>query len=312
VLNLAEPYGPIGARLVRQSPYARAYALAHSLAMRSATPYAFVTAVEQYLSPANGFSYDEHTSVHPFPLEAFLFSDRRGYCQQFAGAMALLLRMGGVPARVSTGFTTGLYNPPVHEFQITDRDAHAWVEVWFPRYGWVRFNPTPSIAPAISSTQSPLSARVGQGRSRQHVTARRNASTGSSPGRKGAALGSGSPALWEILLPALAVLVLGALAIVWFRGRRPTSDDLVTELERALARCGRPASGGLTLHALERSYGNAPAAARYLRRLRLARYGADGKLPTVAERRALRAQLGAGLGMTGRLRAWWALPPRSL
>ncbi len=147
VLNLASPYGTNGVAILRGSPYARAYSLAQSLATSSATPYGFVAAVQRYLSPANGFAYDEHTALSRFPLLTFLFSTKRGYCQHFAGAMALLVRMGGLPARVVTGFAPGIYNSALGAYAITDRDAHAWVEVWFPRYGWVRFDPTPPSAP---------------------------------------------------------------------------------------------------------------------------------------------------------------------
>lgn len=311
-LNLSEPYGPIGVKLVRQSPYARAYALASSLAARSATPYAFVTAVEQYLSPANGFRYDEQTPYYRYPLVRFLFGDRRGYCQQFAGAMALLLRLGGMPARVATGFTTGIYNPAKNEFEVTDRDAHAWVEVWFPRYGWVRFNPTPPSAPAIAGSQAPLSVRVGQGDTTRHVTARRNRPTGGAAARNGPGVGSGAPGLIMILLPAIALALVAMLAGLWLRGTASSPEQLVAELERALARSGRPTPEGVTLHALERRFRDSPAAAGYLRRLRLARYGTDLELPSAGERRALRTQLAAGLGVRGRIRAWWALPPRRL
>ena len=62
--------------------------------------------------------------------------------------MALLLRMGGVPARVATGFTTGAYDQNTKSWLVTDVDAHAWVEAWFPHYGWVTFDPTPAAAPA--------------------------------------------------------------------------------------------------------------------------------------------------------------------
>jgi transglutaminase-like putative cysteine protease len=311
-LNMTEPYGAIGARLVRQSPYARAYALATSLAAQSATPYEFVTAVERYLSPANGFGYDEHVPQYRYPLESFLFNNRRGYCQQFAGAKALLVRMGGVPARVATGFTSGIYDSATQEYVVSDRDAHAWVEVWFPRYGWVRFNPTPASAPAISGAGSILAGANGQHRSTKPVTARRAGAGAHDSGHKGAAKASGSPAAALIVLPALALVLLAALGVVWFRGGRAGVEQLVSELERALARSGRPASGGLTLHALERRFRESPAAARYLRRLRLARYGAVSELPNGLERRALRAQLAVGLGVTGRLRAWWALSPRRL
>jgi transglutaminase-like putative cysteine protease len=310
VLNMTEPYGAIGERLVRQSPYARAYALASSLAAQSVTPYQFVKAVERYLSTANGFSYDEHVPQYRFPLETFLFGNKHGYCQQFAGAMALLLRMGGIPARVATGFTTGIYDSAAREYVISDRDAHAWVEVWFPRYGWVRFNPTPASAPAISGGGSLLGGTNGQHRSTRSVTARRGAAGAHAAGHQTAGSGSGSPAVVAIVLPALALVLLAGLGAVWFRGGRDGPDELVVELERALARCGRPTSGGVTLRALERRFRDSPGAARYMRRLRLARFGAITELPTGSERRALRAQLASGLGITGWARAWWALPPR--
>jgi hypothetical protein len=310
VLNMAEPYGAIGERLMRRSAYARAYALAKSLAAQSATPYAFVKAVEGYLSPADGFVYDEHVPQYRYPLEAFLFSSHRGYCQQFAGAMALLLRMGGVPARVATGFTSGLYDSATQEYVVSDRDAHAWVEVWFPRYGWVRFNPTPASAPAIAGGGGVLSGTNGQHRSTRAVTARRSAAGAHAPGQKTAADGSASFPVVAIVLPVIALVLLGVLGALWLRGRGAGPEELVVELERALVRCGRPVPGGVTLHALERRFRDSPGAARYLRRLRLARFGAVTELPTGPERRALRAQLASGLGITGRIRAWWALPPR--
>ena len=62
--------------------------------------------------------------------------------------MALLLRMGGVPARVSTGFTTGALDRKAGEYVVRDLDAHSWVEVWYSGYGWVTLDPTPAAAPA--------------------------------------------------------------------------------------------------------------------------------------------------------------------
>ena len=97
---------------------------------------------------SRGYAYNESPPVRAYPLVSFLFHDKIGYCQQFSGAMALLLRMGGVPARVSAGFTTGTRVGSKGPFVVTDIDAHAWVEAWFPGYGWYRFDPTPSAAPA--------------------------------------------------------------------------------------------------------------------------------------------------------------------
>ena len=116
--------------------------------------------MERYL--ADGFTYNENPALTRYPLETFLFASRVGYCQQFSGAMALLLRMGGVPARVAAGFTSGTYDRSSHQWVVTDRDAHAWVEAWFPKYGWVRFDPTPVSAPARGgSTAAPITKPVG-------------------------------------------------------------------------------------------------------------------------------------------------------
>ena len=89
-----------------------------------------------------------------------------------------------------------------------------------------------------------------------------------------------------------------------------SSEQLLAELRRAMARTGRPISEDVTLATLERRFADSPAAAGYVRSLRLARYGAADAPPTSAQRRALRRQLAFGLGATGRLRALWALPPR--
>ncbi|MGH2889028.1 MAG: transglutaminase domain-containing protein, partial [Solirubrobacteraceae bacterium] len=132
-------------RLLLASPYARAYRLARRLEARARTPYDFVTAVQRYISAA---AYNEDPPASRWPLETFLFDQREGYCQQFSGAMAMLLRMGGIPARVAAGFTPGRFDRSTGRWIVTDRDAHAWVEAWFPSFGWVRFDPTPVTAPA--------------------------------------------------------------------------------------------------------------------------------------------------------------------
>ncbi len=309
-LNLSGPYGTNGVALVMHSPYARAYALAHRLAAGAATPYAFVAAVLRYLSTANGFRYDERVASVRFPLETFLFSTHRGYCQHFAGAMALLLRMGGLPARVATGFTAGTFNSATGSFAVSDRDAHAWVEVWFPRYGWVRFDPTPAAAPAFADSANSGVLLGAPSLKPGAVTARRQGNLGRL-GPAAARSGRGGHGLWVAIPLGLALIIGAGLALrLW---RRPASvERLISELELALRRCGRPARDGLTLHALEQRFRASTPAVSYLRRLRLARYGRVSELPTGAQRRALRTQLAAGLGFGGWLRSWWALPPRRL
>jgi transglutaminase-like putative cysteine protease len=294
--------------IVRSSPYGDAYRLARRLAATAATPYAFGTAVHRYL--AHGFTYNEKPPLRRYPLEGFLFKDRIGYCQQFSGAMALLLRMGGVPARVASGFAPGNPDADNHVWTVSDIDAHAWVEVWFPHYGWVRFDPTPASAPARGGSSSlPISKGTGaasdssSGRPARVV----DSSSGSSAEHHHSAGGGVNPLLVVCLV---VVLVAVALLIRSLLTRPSSAEDLVDELERALARSGRPLADGVTLAALEQRFRSSPTAAAYVRTLRVSRYAGGGARPTPAQRRALRRQLRFGLGLSGRLRALWALPPR--
>ncbi len=310
----AAPSGISGNALIAGSPYVRAYALARRLAAGASSPYAFVTAVERYLSPANGFAYDENPPLSPYPLETFLFGSHRGYCQQFAGAMALLVRLGGLPARVATGFATGQYDAGLRQYVVSDVEAHAWVEVWFPRFGWVRFDPTPASAPARSGSSG---APIPFGAGLAGVNGGASASGGTrshSLARPAGIDRHGSGGLPVVLLAIGLAAVLGLVALVGrllFRGPKG-ARDLLSEFERALARCRRPAAGGTTLQELERSFGGMPLAQRYVRALRLARFAGASELPDARQRRALRSALGAEGGLGGRVRAWWALPPRVL
>ena len=98
------------------------------------------------------------------PLVTFVTKTHAGYCQYFAGAMALMLRYLGIPARVAVGFAGGSYDPNQHLWDVTDREAHAWVEVWFKGYGWLPFDPTPAGPGAPARTyQAVAGATVGQG-----------------------------------------------------------------------------------------------------------------------------------------------------
>ena len=77
------------------------------------------------------------------PLAQFLFVTKSGNCEYFASAMAVMLRSVGIPARYVTGFLPGEYNNVGGDYIVRESDAHAWVEVYFPDYGWITFDPTP-------------------------------------------------------------------------------------------------------------------------------------------------------------------------
>ena len=308
-VDVANVVGGSADSALAASAYARVYALARRLAHQAHTPAGYVQRVLAYLN--HGYTYFESPSPSRYPLVSFLLHDKAGYCQQFAGAMALLLRMGGVPARVATGFTTGTYDTSRHRFVVSDLDAHAWVEAWFPRYGWVRFDPTPTAAPARTGAAALPALHSSIGTVKPNAPVRRP-----SPFTPGGSSGptlvhhGGAPLGLIGALVGGAVLLLGLGAALTVRRRDPDGEQLLVELERALKRCGRPVRGGLTLAALERRFRTAPEAAAYVSAIRLMRFGAGAPLPTSAQRRALRAQLRAGLGASGRLRALWALPPQ--
>ncbi len=98
---------------------------------------------DYFTDPANGFTYslDVPTGDSGDPLVDFL-NLKQGYCEQYASAMAVMLRAIGVPARVAVGFTQGVRDAN-GDYLITSHDAHAWVEVLFDNAGWVEFDPTP-------------------------------------------------------------------------------------------------------------------------------------------------------------------------
>ena len=139
----------------RLQPYAELYDRARAVAGQTRSPYATAVALERWFRVTGGFTYSEEPGATPGlpPLVGFVVETRAGYCQHFAGAMALMLRLLGIPARVAAGFVPGHYQDGT--WTVTDHDAHTWVEVWFPRYGWLAFDPTPGrgrLSGSYSST----------------------------------------------------------------------------------------------------------------------------------------------------------------
>jgi len=81
------------------------------------------------------------------PVDEFLFTTRRGFCEHFAAAFVVLMRSAGIPARVVTGYQGGEYNPVGDYWLVRQSDAHAWAEIWLPDAGWERIDPTAAVAP---------------------------------------------------------------------------------------------------------------------------------------------------------------------
>ncbi len=158
----APPFGAPDrdARLVksltgRLLSYAQLYERARQVAGETSSPYAAAVALEAWFRSTGGFTYSEQPGTTPGlpPLVGFVIDTKTGYCQHFAGAMAVMLRLLGIPARVAAGFLPGSYHGDF--WQVTDHEAHTWVEVWFRGYGWLPFDPTPGrghLSGSYSST----------------------------------------------------------------------------------------------------------------------------------------------------------------
>lgn len=125
----------------------RVKALAEEIIPENASLYDRALAIERYLKSEYQYSLD----VPPLPegedaVDYFLFEHRRGYCEHFATAYAVLCRLAGVPSRVVTGYSTGEYNPFTGLYEVSTSDAHAWVEIYLPGIGWVTMEPTPGFS----------------------------------------------------------------------------------------------------------------------------------------------------------------------
>jgi hypothetical protein len=128
--------------------------LAGRLAEGAANPYSVAIRIQNYLR----LTYPYTLTVPPPPsgrdvTDYFLFEAPGGFCSYYATAMAVMLRTQGIPARVVTGYATGTYDYNRQAYAVTSGSAHAWVEVYFPGFDWVEFEPTASQAPFDYASQ---------------------------------------------------------------------------------------------------------------------------------------------------------------
>ena len=122
----------------------RALALDVVQAAGATNPYDEATAIESYLRGPT-FSYTLTPPVPPQgadPVDWFLFHSHQGYCEFFATAMGDMLRSLGIPTRLVNGFGPGTFDSTINSYVVRSEDAHTWVEVYFPKYGWIQFEPT--------------------------------------------------------------------------------------------------------------------------------------------------------------------------
>jgi transglutaminase-like putative cysteine protease len=137
----------------------RIRALAHFITDGSPSLLVKMAKIENYL--VENYTYDVDAPVAPRGRNAvdfFLFDSKRGFCEHFASAMAVLARAVDVPSRVVTGFAPGQYNPFTGFFEVRGTDAHAWTEIYFPIAGWITFDPTPGASggPVLMKETTPF------------------------------------------------------------------------------------------------------------------------------------------------------------
>lgn len=152
--NFAEPPNSSPETSLPASVPRQIVRIAHQLTDDQPTTYQKILAIQDHLLT---FRYSEQVKSNDSANQIlyFLTKSRTGYCQQFAGTMAVLLRALGIPARVAIGFTPGRRDPRTGVYRVTTQNAHAWVEALFPRYGWLAFESTPGRA-------NPVAARYTQ------------------------------------------------------------------------------------------------------------------------------------------------------
>jgi len=231
--------------------------IARSVTAGATTEYAKAVALQDYFH-TNAFTYslsppsDDSANA----LVDFLTTTKTGYCQQFAGAFAVLARLAGLPTRIAVGFQSGGFHNGA--YQVTDADAHAWPEVYFPTVGWVPFEPTPgrqipsggrytgttatqgttAPTPAVAPPVPSASAAAPHTFKRVPVPAPTTTTVAPAPGRR---LHPAEPALPWIgvgFVCALALLAAGVGSIVvgrrarWRRrartGQRSGTDRVLT------------------------------------------------------------------------------------
>jgi len=118
--------------------------LAHQMTEGALTEDEKARQIESHLRRDYGYTLELLSSPVPDPLAHFLFERKKGHCEYFASAMAVMLRTLGIPSRVITGFQSGVYNPITHFQVVRASDAHSWVEAWINGRGWTTFDPTPA------------------------------------------------------------------------------------------------------------------------------------------------------------------------
>jgi protein-glutamine gamma-glutamyltransferase len=153
LLNDLQTPGSLDPRILR---------LAEQIAVPESNNYDKAAAIERYLRTHFTYTLQLPRTLHRDPVANFLFERKQGHCEYFASAMAVMLRTLGIPSRVVNGFRTGEFNDLTSQYLVRASNAHSWVEAYFPGYGWISFDPTPS---------APVQTHTGWGRAMLYLDA---------------------------------------------------------------------------------------------------------------------------------------------
>jgi hypothetical protein len=205
----------------------RVLSLADRLTAAEATRYDQARAIEGYLRT---FTYTLDLPA-PSPdrelADLFLFDLKHGYCDYYATTMVVLARAAGLPARLVQGYASGTYDEANKRYVVTAADAHSWVDIYFPGYGWIEFEPTAG-RPAIERPAEPIPIET-------------TAPPTTLQPRTSSRIGAGQ-LLWLVPLGILALLLLGSIGC-WvtasWRLRRSPPAAVVATLYQRLYRHGR-------------------------------------------------------------------------
>src|SRR6202035_1719706 len=202
--------------------YPRVLALAQAVTAHDTTTYGKVQSLIRWIGSHTHYS----ENIPPLPagadtVDEFLFGNRVGFCEQISTSLAVMLRSLGIPAREAVGYVPGGFDPITDLYQVHADDAHAWVQVWFPGYGWQDFDPT-AVVPL--SPPSPGSTALHD-------------------------VGSALPGIPPVpVVAAVVVAGLGVALVRWRRSRPKTwAERVARAVERAGRRAGRPRRPAETL-----------------------------------------------------------------
>ncbi len=232
--------------------------LANQLAAGKGNPYDIAATIENYLR--QNYKYNENVGVPPKGQDAvdwFLFDAKQGYCTFYASSMIEMLRVLNIPSRIAVGFYPAKFDSNAGGYLYRDLNAHAWVEVYFPGYGWVPFEPTAARSPisrdAPAAPTTAQSSSSGDSASNLGPREDPNFLENNNPvGGGGPFVSSSSktgPFGWAVRAMIVVLLaIIGFIGYLWLRGLRglTPATQFFTKAQRSASWGGVPVKSSMT------------------------------------------------------------------